>query len=507
MFFYTNDLFLFSESWFADYENIMRITNQQWFGTEYTEMGEFALINIFGLFFKISSEMSLQMFGFLQCSILSILIFWIVKKTSVKTPYFIPFFSALLFLGGLIITPIDIPFIFKHRKIFSVFIIFFPILFSITEKQHYYKYRTHLIYFSFALLAISFLAFSSLLIIVLPSLLFLAIYDSKKSVKQKTQILFLFIVIPIITILGYYATFNYGVFNIPFFIRNSFIEISNFSKIKNLYFQHINIVTAVSLTAIAVIILNILIKRTNIESILISSLYLFLAALFQTRYYLIDENLFLLIFSVLTPIMIGISINNLIFNHVKIITVKAAQYLSSIIVISTVFILIFIQRPIISQLKNSNETNRQILATYDKIITNHLPYSFAVVNNEKTLIFSKYNHFFMNYSELNKEYLIKDSVFHTNKNKKDFLKNNPHTILPNSIFLFEILGVDKNISRVGFLTSKKQLKTNDSLLNVLRSRNREIELFTNTKRLRVYKIINKKNSCNIDKMLLYDKRL
>ncbi|MGG8497293.1 hypothetical protein ACQY1Q_12820 [Tenacibaculum sp. TC6] len=504
MLFYTNDLFLFSESWFNDFEKVTQILNQQWFTIDYTEMGEYALISLFSLFFKVSSGMSLQMFGFLQSIILSMLIYWVVKTVSLKDKNLIPLLSAIIFLGGFVITPIDITFIFEHRKIFTVLFILIPVLVCLAQKQHFYRYKIHLIYTFLALFAISFLAFSSLGFLILPAFLFIFLYDGSKTLQQRGILILSPFFIASCTLILFFILFNYGQFNLNYFFKNSFIEVSNFTKIQNQYFTYKNIIKLSSLLATLVIIINILSTKINIISVVISSLYLSTSALYQTNYYLFDENLFLLIFSVLTPIIIGISMTQLVMNKLPSKKVKYPAFLALVFVI---FSLIYIQKTPLQNLKSSNETNRQLLAVYDKIITNHLPYSYAVTNHQKAMVFSRTNHYFINYKELNKSYIEKDSVFHLNKKEKDFFKKNPQAILPNSIFLFEILGVDKNVSRIGFLTNKNQLKKNDSILKILKSRNREIVLYTNTDRLRVYKIINHENSSNVDQMLFYDKRL
>ncbi|XKX07059.1 hypothetical protein R8G61_07055 [Tenacibaculum maritimum] len=50
------------------------------------------------------------------------------------------------------------------------------------------------------------------------------------------------------------------------------------------------------------------------------------------------------------------------------------------------------------------------------------------------------------------------------------MKNNPSIILPNSIFLFEILGTDKNFNEALKITSSDQLKTNNHIITTLKKR-------------------------------------
>lgn len=507
MYFYSNDLFLFSEAWFIDFEKIAQILNQQWFSVDYTEMGEYALISLFSLFFKVSSGMSLQMFGVLQNIMLSILIYWIVKKTCTQKRNIIPLGTAIVFLGGFTITPIDITFIFKHRKVFSVLFIVLPSLLTLSRIQYFFPYKKTLITLSIALFSTALLSYSMLFLLVFPTIVFIIVFDVSKSIRQKGILMILFALVSLAVLFLFYYSFNYGQFNFIFFIKNSFIEVSNFSKIKNLFFPYDTVIKVTSILATLTLLINILTTRINIISVILCSLYLVTSAIYQTEHYLIDTNLSLLLFSFLTPVTLGIFMVDVVFNRIQWLAGKAFKYTSHILFVAILFTLILIQKDALNNLKRSNETNRQILASYDQIITNHLPYSYAVVNHQKAIPFSKKHHYFISYKEFSKTYLTKDSIFHNNKREKDFLKNNPHTILPNSIFLFEILNADKNVSRIGLLTPQKQLYYNDSIIKNLQLRNRKVILYKNTNRLRIYKIINKENSSNINNMLLYNNQL
>ncbi|SEB65977.1 hypothetical protein SAMN04489761_1358 [Tenacibaculum sp. MAR_2009_124] len=507
MFFYSNDLFLFSENWFTDYEKLTLVQNQKWFNIEYQEMGEYALISIFSYFFKVSPGMSLQMFGLLQTIILSILIFFIVKRISRKDKLLTPILTSFLFFAGLSILPIDLTSIFKHQKIFTIIFILLPVVVKTSEKQHYYKFRTNLFILCLAFVAITLTSFASMIILVTPMFIILVFFDNSKTISQQITLFLLPFTIGLLTLTFFMSFYEYGHFNIDFFLKNSFIEISNFTKTESLYFNYETIIKCVSILSTITIVINILNHKLNLISVTICTLYLFVAAFYHTELFLIDKNLLLSVFSFLTPLSIGCIISDLLFNNIKWFDSKNSAYISSFFIVLTFFIGGTFQKNFLKRFKKSNETNRQLLSVYDKIITSHLPYSYAVVNHEGAITFSTSNHFFINYHELNRTYAEKDSIFHNNRKKKSYLKAHPEAIIPNSVFLFEILGVDKNVSRIGFLTPEKQLKKNDSIIKVLKSRGRNVSLYVNTNRLRVYKIINKKNSSNVNKMLFYDKRL
>ncbi|WP_440882140.1 hypothetical protein [Tenacibaculum sp. C7A-26P2] len=506
MYFYKNDLFLFSENWFSDFDKLSLIEQQQWFNTEYQEMGEYALISLISKFFKLSLGMSLQMFGLLQIIILSILIYFIIKNISKTNSVFFPFLTSLFLSGHFDILPNDITLIFQHRKIFTVLIILLPIFIKISKKQHFYKFRTNFILLCLSFISIALTHFASIVIIIIPFVSILFIFDNNKPIKQKITLLFSPIIIGTLILGSFIFLFEFGEFNTFFFLKNSFIEVSNYTKMGNPRFDFNTITLLVSFSSIITILINIFNNRVNFFPLILCILYLLYVNLYRTNHFLIDKNLLLPIISILTPVCAIIAVFEILLNNFKWNTSKYTESSALLILLILFFIGNHYQKTSLKHLKESNETNRQLLSVYDKIITSHLPYSYAVSNLQKAMPFSESNHFFINYHELNKTYIDKDSIFHTNRKKNDFLKKHPEATIPNSVFIFEILDLDKNISRTGFLTPENQFKENDRIINVLKSRGRDILLFMNTNRVRVYKITNKKNSSDIDKMLFYDNR-
>ena len=507
MYFYKNDLFLFSENWFSDFDKLSLLQEQQWFNTEYQEMGEYALISIISKFFKLSLGMSLQMFGLLQIIILSILVYFVIKNISKTNSVFFPVLTSLFLSLYFDFLPNDVTLIFQHRKIFTALIILLPIFIKISKKQHFYKFRTNFILLCLSFISIALTHFASIAIIIIPFVSILFIFDSNKSIKQKTTLLFLPFAVSVLILGSFIFFFEFGEFNTSFFLKNSFIEVSNYSKIGNPRFDFNTITLFISLLSITTIIINIFSNRVNFIPLILCSLYLLYVSLYRTNHFLIDKNLLLPIVNILTPVCATIALFEILVNNFKWNTSKYTECFSLLVLVILFFIGDHYQKTSLKHLKDSNETNRQLLSVYDKIITSHLPYSYAVSNQQKAMPFSKSNHFFINYHELNKTYIDKDSIFHTNKKKDGFLKKHPEATIPNSIFIFEILGLDKNVSRTGFLTPENQLKENDRIINVLKSRGRDVLLFMNTDRVRVYKITNKKNSSDINKMLFYDNRL
>ncbi|CAA0154010.1 membrane hypothetical protein [Tenacibaculum maritimum] len=503
--FYTNDAYLFSEDWFYDLEKLLSISDQKWFNLDHTETGEFALVDLYSKTLKIGPEIALQTFGIIQTILLSVLAYWIVKKSNVKERLIIPIFTAIIFIGTVSISPSSIHFILKHHSILSVLSISFPLLILLTNNNPFYRSaKSIIIYTSLISTACFLISFSDFLIIFFPFLLFTILYNSEKKIKEKTVLTLSFLFPAICIIVSHFLLYEHEYFDPLFFIKNSFINASDFVKISDISTAYLTIIKW-SIFFCFIGITSSFIRKNNIL-LLVSALYLFYILLYRVNHYLINENSLLLTFKIFTPIIIGLNLHNLISLirtkafKIKTIITYAAAFLCLVYLPST-------QKGIFEDIKALNETNRQFLKIYNNITTEHLPYTYAVVGNGKMIDFSKNKHLFLNYHEFNTEYLQRDSIYHKNIKDDDFMKNNPSIILPNSIFLFEILGTDKNFNEALKITSSDQLKTNNHIITTLKKRGRKINLYTKTDKLIIYEIINKKSSSHINEMLFLDKRL
>uniref|UniRef100_UPI000B053E4C hypothetical protein n=1 Tax=Tenacibaculum ovolyticum TaxID=104270 RepID=UPI000B053E4C len=504
-FFYKNDVYLFSENWFDNFKKTNLLSSNHWFNSDYVETGEFVLIDLFSKISKVSIGMSLQFFGIIQTILLSIIIYWVVKKSSPKKENLISLLFSFVFIGAINFSPLDVNYILKHHNIFSALFLLIPLFIVLIKTQDFhFNKRTKLVYIHAILIASFLISFSGVIILFSLFLLLIFLYDSNKHLKQKALLLFYFIISIILVLSAYMIFYNHGDFNIWFFIKSSFIQISAFSKTANLLFPYINLIKITMLLCFVGIVSTLLIRKNSI--LLITSLfYLLLAILYQVDHYLIDQSLLFLIFSVFTPMVIGINVVNII-NLLSLKLIKTRNIVTASFISLSLFYLIYTQKDLFLSLKISNETNRELLNAYSKITSTHLPYTYAIINHDKAALFSENSHFFTTYTDFNLNYLKRDSVYSSHKKDKKFLKKNPEIILPHSVFLFEILGVDKNVNRIGILTGSPQLKINKTIIDTLKNRKRDIKIYIETNRLRVYEIVNKKSSSNINEILFYDKK-
>lgn len=498
--FYKNDIYLFSETWFEDLIKINDLNNQIWFSPDYSEIGHYAIINLFSNAFKISPENALQMFGLIQITALSVLIFWIVKKASKKIGLALPVIAALIFTLGYTFTPISIGYLLKHQFIFSVLILILPAIVFLLKKQGFKQaFKSKIVYLNIVLISSLLLNFSYTLILILIALSVVILLKYIKKTREKVTLLFTVFVSSLTLLFSFFVFYKYEFFNVFYFLKSSLLQVNQFSNLSHLLVPYETIIKLTALLSIIGLSSTKIENQKNKVLVSFSLLYEAIVILFFINIDFIDKDILLLIFSVLTPIVIAL-------NCIQIIKVlsfknkKVSKVLSGVLAVSIVFSIVFFQQEIVNSTPVSNETNRQILKAYNQITTTHLPFTYSVVNTNKVALIGNKKHYFINYSEFNSEYLKRDYLYHKNKENKSFLEAHPEIILTSKVFVFEISDIDKDIIRTGISIPNNQLQNNASLLSELKKRGRKIRLYTQTPRLKVYEIINTENSSKISEM-------
>ncbi|OSY89005.1 hypothetical protein WH52_04930 [Tenacibaculum holothuriorum] len=498
--FYKNDIYLFSETWFEDLIKINDLNNQVWFSPDYSEIGHYAIINLFSNAFKISPENALQMFGLIQVTALSILIFWVVKKASKKTGLVLPIMASLIFTLGYTFTPINIGYLLKHQFIFSVLILILPAIVFLINKQGFKQsFKSKIIYLNIVLISSLLLNFSYTLILILVALSVVIVLNYIKKTKEKVTLLFTVLVSSLTLLFSFFVFYKYEFFNAFYFLKSSLLQVNQFSNLSHLLVPYETIIKLTALLSIIGLSSTKIENQKNKVLVIFSLLYEAVVILFFINIDFIDKDILLLIFSVLTPIVIAL-------NSIQIIKVlsfknkKVSKVLSGVLAIAIAFSTVFFQQEIVSSAPVSNETNRQILKAYNQITTTHLPFTYSVVNTNKVALIGNKKHYFINYSEFNSEYLERDYLYHKNKENKSFLEAHPEIILTSKVFVFEISDIDKDVIRTGISIPNNQLQNNANLLSELKKRGRKIRLYTQTPRLKVYEIINTENSSKISEM-------
>ena len=111
------DLYSLSGSWLIDLQKVTDFDSQIWFLNEIAVGGELAFTNFYSKIADVSPEIALQSIAILESTLLSILLFWAVRKiTPSKT--IAPMLAALSFALAFTLMPINIYFLLEHKPIY-----------------------------------------------------------------------------------------------------------------------------------------------------------------------------------------------------------------------------------------------------------------------------------------------------------------------------------------------------------------------------------------------------
>jgi hypothetical protein len=148
----------------------------------------------------------------------------------------------------------------------------------------------------------------------------------------------------------------------------------------------------------------------------------------------------------------------------------------------------------------TDKTKNLVFEAYSKIQSRHLPYSYAVVNSSPYSSFSKNSHYYYDYDYFNNRYISRDRKFNRYKDDALYLSSNPNVILPQVLFVF----IYNNIEESN-LTKKEKIKSKQNLaqqrIDLLKSKGRDVGIYYQNEDLKVYRIINKAGSSNVNELL------
>ena len=140
------------------------------------------------------------------------------------------------------------------------------------------------------------------------------------------------------------------------------------------------------------------------------------------------------------------------------------------------------------------------MKAYQRISSDFLPYSYAVINSSALLPISVDSHNFITYKDFTSSYSARDSVYFANEKNKNFLRQNTEYILPSSLLVFVYNNVEK-LEFNGVSVGNDLVLAVSHQLDLLRNRGRDITVFYQGDKLTVYEVINNPGESRIDEML------
>lgn len=480
------DLYLLSNSWNDDLEAMFNLDRQNWFYPNNNLLGELAFTNFYAKIFDISPEIALQSMGVFETILISILLFWLMRK-STGSEYFIPTLTAISFATFVTIIPVNLNFLIQRNPVFLALTFVIPIFYFLQHPNELKLKRTSFfLTFTAAFVIIGLIDLFTFCVLV-PPFLIVSILLLNKNNNIKFFVALATYLFSLLILFGIYFTMCYNQ-EIDFtdFIHSNLISVTSYNYFPQLIFSINTLIfyfVISTLFALTITIYRSLIFKENWKlatAFLIYFLCLIIALKFDNSW--IDKDLIIQSFTVFFPIVFGIVVGVLFqfFNSITIKNVKIYTFSILISLITIVYFSVTIQKKTILKFQISDNQSLNILSIYDRIHSEYFPFSFAVVDQNMTQILSNNNHYFINYSDFMTSYLQKDALFFSNYKKLNYFKLHPNVVLPNCILLF--------------IYNNENTKKILNHVKILKQRGREIKIFYHSKDLKVYEIINQPNS-------------
>ncbi|MFN3639356.1 MAG: hypothetical protein ACK4UK_00415, partial [Flavobacterium sp.] len=234
-YFYTYDTYLFSDLWISDLGKIIAFDNQSWFTNEIIIDGELALANLYGKLTNVSPEVSLQSMAILESVLLSLVVFWTVRKITLSK-IFAPLMAFFSFIFLYTISPIEIHYLLQNQPILLSLSLTLPaMVFTMKPDSLGSKKWNYFLSFLACYIAIGLLDVFTLLIIIPPFYIVLLLFFNKKQLVFQVLSLIAFVSGTAIILFLYYLYCQAYLIDFQIFLQSSLISVHSFTYMPNIY--------------------------------------------------------------------------------------------------------------------------------------------------------------------------------------------------------------------------------------------------------------------------------
>jgi hypothetical protein len=503
-YFFKYDLYSLSGIWIADLQKVIDFDSQIWFLNETAVNGDFAFVNFYGKMADVSPEIALQSMGILESTLLTILLFWVIRKIS-PSKSIAPVLASLSFGLAYTLTPTNIYFLLQNKPIFLALAFGLPVMVFLL-KPGLLKYRKLNYFFSilFAFITIGLIDIFTLYVLFPPFMLLATIFTRRKSMRYFWIGIIAYLMACAMILAIYAMICLYFETDLGMFLHANLLSVSSYTYIPQLVIPFQKLIDYYQLSTVfsLLILLKFIFynkEKTWGAAIAFLLYFNFLILLSNVTSEWIDEDLLNQALSVFMAIVIGINASIVVrlfrpafgrlerFNKVAV-----AVFLGSLL-----FIAVYFQQETISKLTASDTTPKQVLDAYDKISKTYFPYSYAVVNDNTAQTISTNKHFFINYTDFMNDYPVQDSIYFKNLHNPKFFKKHPEYVLPKSVLLFVFNGTPDMYGEANGDISKFLM----TRLDTLKKRGRKVGLFYVSENVKVYEIVNEARESKIPDLI------
>ncbi|HSD15605.1 MAG TPA: hypothetical protein VLB74_13215, partial [Flavobacterium sp.] len=492
--FYRFDLFSLSGSWISDLESVIDFDSQRWFTDGIFTIGELAMINFYGKFTAVSPEVALQSMGILESVLISILLFWVVNKIT-SSKIIAPMVVALFYSVSYTIMPLNLTFILQHQPLFLAICFALPAMVLYLKPGIMHSNNVNcFINYILAFTAIGLIDIFTLVVLLFPFLIIGLLTSSIKHKVQNLIVIGAYLISLMILFIIYGTACSHFGDDFVLFVHSGLMSVSAYTYFSHLivsyerlmiYYQYLSYICMI------LCLLLIVLKNEKWNAAMCFLVYFnFLVVLSEIDNNWIDTDLVKLSLGVFIPILFGIAIALIIrigyFFYTKIEVIRPV--FAVFIIVGVLYSAVYYQKQEYKKLHKTDDIPRDIINVYEKITSSYYPFSYAVVNDYTTQSISINKHFFIHYTDFNKNYLIRDSIYFKNKKNTKFLKNNPQYVLPKSVLVFVYKKGDDKTNRI--IVNCEITPVILSKLEILKKRGRKVSVFYESDLIKIFEIEN-----------------
>ena len=492
------DKYVLSPLWIEDLNKVISYNYHNSFDNLNVVEGEYMLINFYSKLVNISPEVSLESFGVLQPICLSIVLIWVIKKIK-NIGYTIPIITALIFALFIGVTPININFITQQQSLFLALTFAIPLMVYIAKpEQLSSRFLVYFFKLTIAFIAIGLIDVFVLLIILPPFIVIIALQPMLTHIKYRLLTAFAFLLAFLILCISYKVLDN--TFELAHFLKINLIAISSFTYLPHLIIPYDSLMNWVLIASIISVLgiarMYYYNNSLNRLSLLFLGYYITIMILNRLNLILIDVDLFYRAMAVILPLIVGVNIlvYSMLINSFFKINLKRTKHLfPGLLLLMLTYGCYSSQHKVLFAISEVKNNSKEILEVYDDINNDYLPYTYAVVNNNKAQLFSEQKHFFICYENFYTDYMKRDSIYQFHKNNSEILIKHPEYTLPQSVLVF----IYKNGIKQNTVENIKDSNKTKELLDILKQKGRKTTVFYESETIKVFEIINKPKSSKV----------
>ena len=504
-YFFLFDTYLLSDLWYQNLAQLKDLSLQHWFFHSGTMMGEMAVINFYSDITGITDAAALTSFGLIESALLTVSIFWTVNKLMGKTIAG-AVIAALSFIFLYTLLPLNIDLITQPKAAFLAMSIALPYLvYLVVPQQAPLRFKSQFLGFFVIVLTLLFIDLFVAFIVLPTAIIVSGLYYWKSQRKKVYN-----------SLLSYAAAIAIGMIvlgiasvvqgnSLSSYLFSNLFSYSNYTyapqlllPLDQLWVAYQVAASIFVLLAHGLFILNRFYKSVAILSTLMWVLFL----LPLLRFPFVDPDVLNHVLSVFSPILIAGILYSSYFLLVRSMAKDPFQWATKV-TLSTLAVLLVLASTIgniPSQYPRKNPVNADIIKVNDKMKTELLPYSYVLVHNDKNSRLGEQRHYFLDYLAFNQDYLKKDLAYQNYKTNINYLRSHPDVVLPQSTFIF-------TYNTASIANEKNELNADEQqraaqIIEILRERGREINIYFRTPRVTVYEIVNQPKAARITDLLI-----